>query len=282
MSGRLPTGPQSSSTTAGPLYMSYKSSTWPPNYICPDNALEYFCNTANCFYDASSCNQQLRMQNISRPLDECLADMIGIQYVLWSAQPPLYIICKHRRNSPQNVTPLAYYYIINGVISLCPDLLSFVQTRLLGSIDPLKRAFDEVIQYSKYNVAKGYYWEFKNKVAESEEKEEEKALQARSSHFQQTRTSMLMKNLLEMFPHIDAPDPATEVKQEAEDEAMDTSAPGANASSASATATTTNVTTTTSKSTAPSEATSKGSSAVSSGGVEAKSSSSDPPAKKAK
>ncbi|RCN31725.1 MED6 mediator sub complex component [Ancylostoma caninum] len=130
--------------------------------------------------------------------------MTGIQYVLWSAQPPLYVICKHRRNNMQNVTPLAYYYVINGTVYQAPDVYTFVQSRLLGAVEPLKNAFDQVIQYSRYNVAKGYYWQFDKKPAtkKDDEKvsEEEKPLQARSTHFQKTRTHMLMQNLFEMFP----------------------------------------------------------------------------------
>ncbi|KJH53687.1 MED6 mediator sub complex component [Dictyocaulus viviparus] len=186
-----------------PLHITFKNPNWPANFITPENALEYFCNSDNAFYDKSSCNENVRMQNISRPLEECLLSMTGVQYVLWSAQPPLYVICKHRRNNMQNVTPLAYYYIINGTVYQAPDVYTFVQSRLLGAVEPLKNAFDHVIQYSRYNVAKGYYWQFDKKSAakkEEEKSEEEKPLQARSTHFQKTRTHMLMQNLFEMFP----------------------------------------------------------------------------------
>lgn len=186
-----------------PLHITFKNPNWPANFITTENALEYFCNSDNAFYDKSSCNENVRMQNISRPLEECLLSMTGIQYVLWSAQPPLYVICKHRRNNMQNVTPLAYYYIINGTVYQAPDVYNFVQSRLLGAVEPLKNAFDHVIQYSRYNVAKGYYWQFEKKPTmkrEDEKSEEEKPLQARSTHFQKTRTHMLMQNLFEMFP----------------------------------------------------------------------------------
>lgn len=83
-----------------------------------------------------------------------------------------------------SVTPLAYYYIINGVVYQSPDALTFIQSRLLGSVEPLKKAFDEVVKYSRfflfcfphlsyvlrYNVAKGYNWEFKNKAHTTDEK----------------------------------------------------------------------------------------------------------------
>ncbi|KAL6742713.1 hypothetical protein Aduo_015835 [Ancylostoma duodenale] len=198
-----PMRPGASVMRPNPLHITFKNPNWPANFITPENVLEYFCNSDNAFYDKSSCNENVRMQNISRPLEECLLSMTGIQYVLWSAQPPLYVICKHRRNNMQNVTPLAYYYVINGTVYQAPDVYTFVQSRLLGAVEPLKNAFDQVIQYSRYNVAKGYYWQFDKKPAtkkDDEKSEEEKPLQARSTHFQKTRTHMLMQNLFEMFP----------------------------------------------------------------------------------
>ena len=92
--------------------------------------------------------------------------MKGIQYVLWSAQPPLFVICKQSRISEKtglfsgisiylfncigSVTPLAYYYIINGTVYQCPDILTYVQSRLVGAIEPLKKAFDQSLSFSRY------------------------------------------------------------------------------------------------------------------------------------
>ncbi|KIH56957.1 hypothetical protein ANCDUO_12857 [Ancylostoma duodenale] len=55
-----------------PLHITFKNPNWPANFITPENVLEYFCNSDNAFYDKSSCNENVRMQNISRPLEECL------------------------------------------------------------------------------------------------------------------------------------------------------------------------------------------------------------------
>jgi hypothetical protein len=54
------------------LHASFKNPNWPPNAINADTVLDYFCDPGNTFYDMSSCNQQIRMQNIARPLQECL------------------------------------------------------------------------------------------------------------------------------------------------------------------------------------------------------------------
>ncbi|VDM83783.1 unnamed protein product [Strongylus vulgaris] len=90
----------------------------------------------------------------------------------------------------------------------------------------------------KYNVAKGYYWQFDKKPAtkkEDEKSEEEKPLQARSTHFQKTRTQMLMQNLFEMFPAgnlaiSDPPDKSepmdTDVKPEVNGENATSTQPG--------------------------------------------------------
>ncbi|CAD6196095.1 unnamed protein product [Caenorhabditis auriculariae] len=199
---------QPGSSAPNSLHMSFRNPNFPPNFINAENVLEYFCNPANTFYDMASCNQQIKMQNINRPVEECLLNMPGIQYVLWSSQPPLFVICKQRRNNTQNVTPLAYYYVINGLIHQAPDMHSLVQSRLLGAMEPLKDAFETVLNYARYNAAKGYYWEFRsgkhplrnNRDEPKVQKEEEKPLEARSTNFQQTRTAMLIQQLFAEMP----------------------------------------------------------------------------------
>ncbi|CAI5452610.1 unnamed protein product [Caenorhabditis angaria] len=208
MMNRMTTG-----KVENPLHLSFRNPHWPPNMITPDNVLDYFCIQANHFYDMGSCNQQIRMQNINRPVEECLRTMAGIQYILWHAQPPLYIICKQRRNNINNVTPLAYYYVINGNIHQAPDMYSVVQSRLLGSLEPLRNAFQEVTNYLRYNTAKGYYWEFKGRPQvkrekkETEDDEEEKPIEERSTNFQKTRTFMLLDQLLAELPADEAIEP---------------------------------------------------------------------------
>lgn len=185
------------------LHQSFKNPNWPPNFLNADNVLDYFCDPSNVFYDVSSCNQHLRMQNLNRPLRECLQSMQGIQFAVVGANHPLYVIVKQRRNSPTNVTPLCYYYVVNGTVYQCPDIYTFVQSKLIGAVDPLRRALEQARQFSRYNVAKGYYWEFKEPTAESEKKEkkeEEKPLTARSTFFQRTRTEQLLRDLFEKFP----------------------------------------------------------------------------------
>ncbi|EYB87585.1 hypothetical protein Y032_0260g527 [Ancylostoma ceylanicum] len=67
-----PMRPGASVMRPNPLHITFKNPNWPANFITPENVLEYFCNSDNAFYDKSSCNENVRMQNISRPLEECL------------------------------------------------------------------------------------------------------------------------------------------------------------------------------------------------------------------
>uniref|UniRef100_A0A0M3IPE5 Mediator of RNA polymerase II transcription subunit 6 n=1 Tax=Ascaris lumbricoides TaxID=6252 RepID=A0A0M3IPE5_ASCLU len=144
-----------------------------------------------------------RRNSPTNVLKNNLKSMQGIQFAVVGANHPLYVIVKQRRNSPTNVTPLCYYYVVNGTVYQCPDIYTFVQSKLIGAVDPLRRALEQARQFSRYNVAKGYYWEFKEPTAESEKKEkkeEEKPLTARSTFFQRTRTEQLLRDLFEKFP----------------------------------------------------------------------------------
>lgn len=59
-------------------------------------------------------------------------NMTGLEYVLLHVQEPiLYVIRKQHRHSPQQVTPLADYYIIAGVVYQAPDLASVLNSRLV-------------------------------------------------------------------------------------------------------------------------------------------------------
>ncbi|KAL3985341.1 MED6 mediator subfamily complex component family protein [Acanthocheilonema viteae] len=189
--------------TVSMLHQSFKNPNWPPNFITPDNVLDYFCDPGNVFYDVSSCNQHIRMQNLNRPLHECLQSMQGIQYTVVGTFPPLYVIMKQRRNSPTNVTPLAYYYIVNGTVYQCPDIYTYVQSKLISIVDPLRQALEQARNFNRFNIAKGYYWEFKDSNGEVVKKaveEEEKPQLARSTFYQRTRTDQILRELFAKFP----------------------------------------------------------------------------------
>lgn len=58
--------------------------------------------------------------------------MTGVEYILLHVQEPiLYVIRKQHRHNSNQVTPLADYYIIAGIIYQAPDLASVLNSRLV-------------------------------------------------------------------------------------------------------------------------------------------------------
>lgn len=47
------------------------------------------------------------------------------------------------------VTPLCYYYIVNGTVYQCPDLYTFIQSKLIGIVHPLRQALETARQFSR-------------------------------------------------------------------------------------------------------------------------------------
>ena len=61
--------------------------------------------------------------------------MTGKEYVLHSCQEPnLFVIKKQLRESPDKVTPLSTYYIIDSVIYQAPSLRSVCNSRLVRNV----------------------------------------------------------------------------------------------------------------------------------------------------
>ena len=59
--------------------------------------------------------------------------MTGLEYCLLHVQDPiLYVIRKQHRHSSTQVTPLADYYIIAGVVHQTPDLGSVINSRIVS------------------------------------------------------------------------------------------------------------------------------------------------------
>lgn len=200
-----------SSDIRNPLHITFSDSTIQRNTLTDQNILMYFCNTANPFYDRTSSNQYLIMQGIKDPtsMETCLKAVNGIQYILWYSLPPLFVILKFKRTCINKISPLAYFYIINGVIHQAPDMQSVIQSRFLESIAPLRNAFDDLCKCSRFNTAQGYFWELKNKsnkhfkkVVKTEEKQE--PVEQRSTYFQKKRISMIIDQLFEQMPVDDA------------------------------------------------------------------------------
>lgn len=201
------------SLTENPLLgMSWYDSAWVP-LLNPTNVLDYFCERSNPFYDHMCNNQIIKSQRLSQ---EQLNNMVGIEYILLHVQEPiLYVIRKQHRFSPTQVTPLADYYIVNGVVHLAPDLYSVINSRLLNTVSSLQSAFDEAMSYSRYHPSKGYSWEFSEKEEpEKKESSDKKKKEEPSSFFQRQRVDNLLGELAKKFPPKVVQPVHTEVKEE--------------------------------------------------------------------
>lgn len=120
--------------------------------LSSDNVFDYFATSM--FYDKQSNNQVLRMQTMhtgapilneaeelrsvhsqspgTDPTDPPSRRFTGIEFALAHAQPPsLFIIHKRERFSPDQVRPLAAYFIINNRIYQSPDLYTLLSNRLV-------------------------------------------------------------------------------------------------------------------------------------------------------
>jgi hypothetical protein len=216
------------------LHKSWHNPGWPSNLLNVENIIHYFCDESNPFYDRQSDNQTLIMQGI--PMDR-LSKMNGIQFSLVHVCGPLFVIGKLKRASETNFTPICYYYCMDGTVYQCPDLYTFIQSRLAQTTNPLREALTQASKYSRFDVNKGYTWEFDadaSKSAETVEEEKEKKSKkswyqdpnkVRSSQYQWKRADRILHMTLHRYPpgsgmHIEGP-PRMEI---------DTSGPGSVAS----------------------------------------------------
>jgi len=190
------------------LHQSWQNEAWMP-ILNPSNVLEYFAESI--FYDPQCNNGIIRMQRLN---PDQMLNMVGPEYVLLISQEPiLYVIRKQHRTSPTQVIPLAHYYVIAGKVYQAPDLGSIVNSRLSNCANYLQQAFSETHSYAKYQSAKGYYWEFKDKESQALEVAKEEKLKGEhlkrktskkkeepSSVFQRQKVDRLLDDITKKFP----------------------------------------------------------------------------------
>lgn len=180
-----------------PLCISWHDSSWIP-MLNPSNVMEYFSERTNPFYDRTCNNENLKMQRLG---PEHLGNLVGLEYCLLHVQEPiLYVIRKQHRHSPNQVTPIADYYILAGIVYQAPDLASIIGSRMLTMVHHLQSAFDEAIMYSRYHPSKGYWWEFKDNENSEKTKSKEKTKEEPGSVFQRRRVDVLLTELAKKFP----------------------------------------------------------------------------------
>ena len=69
----------------------------------------------------------------------------------------LFVIRKQERLSPSDVIPLAYYYIINGVVRQAPDLSTLISSRLHSITAGLNRTIQALAPCAKFHSSDGSY-----------------------------------------------------------------------------------------------------------------------------
>ncbi|KAF8971492.1 MED6 mediator sub complex component-domain-containing protein [Flammula alnicola] len=131
--------------------------------LTSENVFEYFATSM--FYDKQSNNQVLRMQTMHTgvPVKDEAAELrrfTGVEFAVVHAQPPsFFVIQKRERLSPDEVRPLAAYFIMNNRIYQSPDVYTVLSNRLLTSLSALQSSLDILRKHRPdYTPRTGFVW----------------------------------------------------------------------------------------------------------------------------
>ncbi|VDO07812.1 unnamed protein product [Rodentolepis nana] len=184
-----------------PYEILWQDPVFPAHQLNASNVLQYFSNLSNPFYDRESNNEVVRMQGLG--LDR-LASLFGIEYCLcYYQEPSLFVIRKQDRISPSEVMPLAYYYVINGVVRQCPDLGTLINSRIHSITANLNKIIQELAPCARFHPSDGSYsWQ----NPEVETTETLKVVKKKPADFiatnpyQVNRTDFLLNEWASRFP----------------------------------------------------------------------------------
>ncbi|CAO3625782.1 unnamed protein product [Cunninghamella echinulata] len=127
--------------------------------------LEYFAQSP--FWDCQSNNQILSMQtqynNLQQSYEatvEALRKMTGIEFAVIHDHPPVWVIQKRYRRGPDpdDVNPIATYYIMGANVYQSPTIYSVIANRLLTSLFHVNSAFKETQAVTDFNPSRGHRW----------------------------------------------------------------------------------------------------------------------------
>ncbi|XP_020265242.1 mediator of RNA polymerase II transcription subunit 6 isoform X2 [Asparagus officinalis] len=119
----------------------FRDPLWLSTYPLDRNLVfDYFALSP--FYDWTCNNEQLRSRSI-HPLDlSHLSKMTGNEYMLSEVmEPHLFVIRKQKRDSPEKVTPMLTYYVLDGSIYQAPQLCNVFAARIGRAIYHISKAF---------------------------------------------------------------------------------------------------------------------------------------------
>uniref|UniRef100_A0A0X3Q7S5 Mediator of RNA polymerase II transcription subunit 6 n=1 Tax=Schistocephalus solidus TaxID=70667 RepID=A0A0X3Q7S5_SCHSO len=194
--------PEISAETDSLYEVSWANPLFSPHLLCAANVLEYFCDLSNPFYDRECNNEVIRMQKLS---PEQLVSMTGIEFYLHHSQEPvLFVIRKQQRLSPTLVTPIAYYYIVNGTVIQAPDLATLVNARLHTVIYGLNKTIQTLAPCARYHPPDGSYsWDDPKKLlGRSTREQDDDASEGKSTDAQiaQKSESNVATNYYQVHP----------------------------------------------------------------------------------
>lgn len=123
----------------------FRDQLWLNTYPLDRNLVfDYFAMSP--FYDWTCNNEQLKINSV-HPLDiSHLSKMTGFEYMLTEVmEPNLFVIRKQKRDSPEKVTPMLTYYVLDGSIYQAPQLMSVFSARIGRALYYISKAFTTAI-----------------------------------------------------------------------------------------------------------------------------------------
>ncbi|VDM31753.1 unnamed protein product [Hydatigera taeniaeformis] len=191
----------STSDHTSPYEIHWENPAISPHQLNSSNILQYFCHLSNPFYDRECNNEVVRMQGLSQ---DKLTSLRGTEFYLYRYQEPvLFVIRKQERLSPSEVVPLAYYYVINGIVRQAPDLSTLINSRLHTIIAGLNKAIQTLAPCARFHPPDGSYsWEDPNAVADKlgEDDKRSRDEMVATNPYQVHRTDFLLNEWVSRFP----------------------------------------------------------------------------------
>lgn len=187
------------------LELQWSDKRLPPHELFRHNVMPYFCQPdANPFYERTSNNQRVLQQQLGRAdnMEEELKNMEGTEYaVIKSQDPVLHIVQKQKRRSPTAVMPLEQYYMVQGDVYMCPDVLSVAHSHISTTLHHLRQAMETARTLKTYHPSEGYTWQ--RETAQKDESSTLKKFKGRSKRKGPNHDRTVHKRIHRLLQKID-------------------------------------------------------------------------------